>query len=87
MAAPKGHKRYGGRKKGTPNKIAGELREMVLTALNEAGGVAYLRRCARSNPPAFLSLLGRILPMQISGEGGGPVVYQVISGAVPARED
>jgi len=87
MAAPKGHRRYGGRKKGTPNKITGELREMVLTALSNKGGVKYLEEQADKNPGHFLSLLGRILPTQISGEGGGPVIYEVITGAAVARED
>jgi hypothetical protein len=63
----------GGRQKGTPNKVTKEVKEMVLEALDEAGGVAYLKARALDTPGPFLSLLGKVLPMQITGEGGGPV--------------
>lgn len=29
MAAPKGHAKYGGRKKGTPNKVTEDLRQKI----------------------------------------------------------
>ena len=38
-----------------------------------AGGQDYLQRQAELNPGAFLTLIGKVLPMQITGEGGGPV--------------
>lgn len=63
----------GGRQKGTPNKITKELKTMVLEALDGAGGVQYLTARALDTPGPFLSLLGKVLPMQITGEGGGPV--------------
>jgi len=69
----------GGRQKGTPNKVTRELREMVLEALDCAGGVKYLTE--RANDPrtasAFLSLVGKVLPMQITGSNGGPVIARV----------
>lgn len=54
-----------GRKKGTPNKITTSLKEMIVTALSEEGGVNYLRRIAREEPVAFCGLLGKIIPLQI----------------------
>jgi hypothetical protein len=75
-AAQKGQ-RFGGRQKGTPNKVNGALREAILAAADEAGGEggvqAYLLMQAKINPVAFMGLLGKILPTQLSGEGGGPV--------------
>jgi hypothetical protein len=69
-----GGKREGaGRKLGEPNKITTELKEMILDALDKAGGVEYLQQQADKSPTAFLSLIGKILPMQVSGEGGGPI--------------
>jgi hypothetical protein len=62
-----------GRPKGVPNKVNGLLRDMILQALEGAGGVEYLQQQADSNPNAFLSLIGRVLPLQVSGDGGGPV--------------
>jgi len=63
--------RRGGRQKGTPNKINGELKEMILKALNDAGGAKYLQKQANETPAAFLTLLGKVLPLPIGGEGKG----------------
>ena len=61
-----------GRKKGTPNKVTGELKSMILEALANAGGVTYLQKQADANPNAFLSLVGKVLPMTIgAGDGTG----------------
>lgn len=46
---------------------------MILQALDESGGVDYLKQRAIENPAAFMTLLGKVLPMQVTGEGGGPV--------------
>lgn len=69
MSRPK----TGGRQKGTPNKVTGELKEMILGALADAGGQEYLKTQAVVNPGPFLTLVGKVLPHQITGEGGGPV--------------
>lgn len=62
-----------GRPKGSQNKENKMLREMILQALDRNGGVEYLAMQAVKEPKAFLSLLGRVLPLQVTGEGGGPV--------------
>jgi hypothetical protein len=54
-----------GRPKGTPNKITKALKDMILGALDDNGGQAYLAEQAQKNPKAFLSLLGRVLPSEI----------------------
>lgn len=78
MAAPKGTRPPAagkGRTKGTPNKMPREVKTMVLKALDQAGGVAYLTRCAKDPKlaGAFLTLLGKVIPQQVTGPGGGPV--------------
>jgi hypothetical protein len=65
----KGEPRRGGRKKGTVNKVTREVKEMVLEALDKAGGVKYLTRQAHTNPRAFLALLSRIIPLQVKMQG------------------
>lgn len=67
-----------GRPKGAQNKENKALREMILEALDRKGGSDYLVEQADKNPKAFLSLLGRVLPLQVSGEGGGPLEISVI---------
>lgn len=68
MGAPKGHVKYGGRKKGVPNKLSGDVRAMVLSALDRAGGEDYLATQAAENPNAFMSLVGKTLPREIKAE-------------------
>ena len=79
MAAPVGHPRYGGRKKGTPNKDVADIRAMIEEALKKAGGANYLYKQSSENPTAFMSLVGRILPKDtiISGPDGGPVKHAI----------
>lgn len=72
-------KKTGGRRKGTPNKLTGEVKDMILRALAGVGGVAYLQEQAHANPGPFLALVGKVLPLQVTGKDGGPVkVAQVV---------
>ncbi len=68
---PKGV-RLGGRQKGTPNKLTGTLKEMILQSLADAGGAVYLLEQAQKNPNAYLSLVGRVLPLQVKDGGSEP---------------
>lgn len=71
--------RRGGRQKGTPNKITRDLKEMVLGALDDAGGRAYLATQAKKNPVAFLTLLGKCLPKEITGGNGKELFPQKVT--------
>jgi len=66
-----------GRPKGVPNKTTALLKDAILEAAAKAGGkdglVGYLSTQATQNPQSFLPLLGKVLPMQITGEGDGPL--------------
>ena len=67
-----GHK-TGGRHKGVPNKVTAEFKDMILTALSDAGGVDYLCSIARDQPAVFCTLLGKVLPMTVAGDPEQPV--------------
>jgi len=72
-----------GRKKGTPNKTTALLKEAILMAAQNAGDgdmVEYLTRQATMNPGPFLSLLGKVLPMQVNAEVEGGLTIKVVSG-------
>jgi hypothetical protein len=71
--AGKGRPKTGGRQKGTPNKLTADVKAMVLDALDQAGGVAYLLTQAQSNPNAFLTLVGKVLPMTVAGDPENPL--------------
>jgi hypothetical protein len=62
-----------GRKKGTPNKISSDLKAMILQALHNEGGAGYLQTVATTNPAAFCSLLGKVLPTTLAGDPDNPV--------------
>lgn len=67
-----------GRPKGSVNKTTKAVKEMILEALENKGGVEYLEKQADENPTAFLTLIGKVLPIQHTGEGGGPVQFEQI---------
>ena len=73
MAKPKGSPKSGGRKKGTPNKENKALREMIIDTLKNLGNEAWLQEQATKDPKTFISLLAKVLPTQVTGDGGGPV--------------
>ena len=58
--------RRGGRQKGTPNKATREMKEIVREAFDRAGGADYLVTIAKSDPKAFCTLLGKLIPADIN---------------------
>ncbi len=74
----KGHKTGGGSRKGKPNKTTGLLKDMILQALDGAGGVRYLQTQAEANPAAFLTLVGKVLPLQVMGDSDHPLIVKVV---------
>lgn len=80
--------RRGGRQAGTPNKVTAQLKDIILTALHEAheeGAVAYLKERATSTPAAFMTLVGKVLPLQLTGEDGGAIKMEWAERAMRAR--
>jgi hypothetical protein len=77
-----------GRKAGVPNKVTAHLKDMILTALDQAhpdGGVAYLKEQATTTPAAFMTLVGKVLPLQLTGEDGGAIKVEWATRAIKAR--
>lgn len=54
-----------GRPKGSVNKHTGAIKEMLRQALDEVGGVEYLKAQATESPTAFLGLIGKLIPAEI----------------------
>jgi hypothetical protein len=52
----------------TPNRADESFRDMVLQALELAGGARYLEKLANENPTAFLTLVTKVLPLQVKAE-------------------
>jgi hypothetical protein len=66
-----------GRPKGSPNKMQAAIKEMIVQALENKGGVEYLERQAEANPTAFMTLVGKVLPLQVSGDPEHPLVHEI----------
>jgi hypothetical protein len=70
-----------GRPKGSMNKVTAELKDMILQALDGAGGIEYLQDRAKDprTASAFLSLVGKTLPLTVKGTGAnGEHIFQKI---------
>lgn len=71
-----------GRVRGVPNKTTAVLKDAILKAAEGVGDedhdgqgtVGYMKHLARTEPVAFATLLGKVLPLQVTGDGGGPVL-------------
>jgi len=73
-----------GRPKGAMNKNSKLLKDAILEAASRAGNkfgkdglVSYLEGQAEENPTAFLSLMGKVLPLQVKADLEGEVQHVV----------
>lgn len=81
LSTGRGGKRPGaGRPKGAIDKGNALIRDMLADALSELGGVEYLVKCGQDDrtKSAFLSLIGKMMPMQVTGADDGPIQFQEI---------
>lgn len=82
-----------GRPKGSVNKTTALLKDAILKAAENVGNkvgsdglISYLEQQAVENPGPFMALLGKVLPMQVTGEDGNAISIQVVTG-VPRADD
>jgi hypothetical protein len=52
---------------------------MILGALSAVGGQRYLEEQATANPVAFMTLLGKVLPMQLTGSESREIKISVVN--------
>ena len=76
---PSAGNRGKGRVKGVPNKATKALKDMILGALDDAGGQNYLRKQSIENPTAFMTLIGKVLPTTINADLNGELKTTVIN--------
>jgi hypothetical protein len=48
-----------------PNRLTTEIKDGILEAFDQVGGVDYLVEIARRDPPTFCRLLAAIIPSEI----------------------
>lgn len=66
-------KKTGGRQKGSENKLTGLAKDNIAAVFNRLGGTAGMAAWAEENKTEFYKLYARLIPVQLTGEGGGPV--------------
>lgn len=75
-----GHKKRGGRKKGSENKLSASVKECILTAIErygqdgkgKEGMIGYFFSLC-SDKVLMTRLVEKILPMQVTGKDGGAI--------------
>lgn len=67
-------KKHAGRKLGAKNRLTLDLKESILEAFYECGGVEYLKGIAVSDPRTFVALLAKLLPSKVEASGNAVVV-------------
>jgi len=67
------------RRKGSLGQKTLAIKTMVINALEKSGGVDYLVSQAKDNPTAFLSLVGKTLPLDVhhAGQDGEEIIVRV----------
>ena len=71
-----------GRPKGSPNKVGKAAKEVIAEAAARLGGVDRIVAWAKEDPQnekAFWSsVYPKLLPLQVSGEDGGPIKASLV---------
>ena len=74
-----------GRPKGIPNRFT-KLRDEMLAAFDELGGVDGLVKWAKSDPDRqgmFYAMIARMLPKPVEVSGGGELLIRIIKQGNP----
>ncbi len=73
MAAHKGHRKTGGRSKGTPNKITASVKDVfsnVFTELqSDETNDCSLKKWAQKNPTEFYKIIAKLIPFDVTTDG------------------
>lgn len=71
-----------GRKKGVPNKTTSIAKDALAFAFDKLGGQDALVSWAVSDPDNlkifYQTIWPKLLPLQVAGEGGGPVLTEIV---------
>jgi hypothetical protein len=82
---PGGARPGAGRKKGIPNKLTGDVKAMILGALEQAGGQQYLADQAEQNPGAFMALVGKVVPKDLKVDQQGNMTFTILTSVPDAK--
>ncbi len=86
MPIAKPGERFGGRVKGTPNKLSASAKEAIQLAFEGLGGTDALIEWAKDpkNKGVFYSTIyPKLVPHEVTGANGGPVQWQAVNFGPP----
>lgn len=72
-------KKVGGRVAGVPNKVTGIAKDNITAVFIRLGGTAAMAKWAEENQTEFYRIYSRLIPTEVTGEGGGPVKFEVLA--------
>lgn len=79
-----------GRPKGVPNKATMAVKDAIAAAAEGLGGTDRLIAWAQEDPlnerAFWSSIYPKLLPLQLTGEGGGPVRFQKVERVIVRPE-
>ena len=61
-------KRWQAARRGPPEGLTANIKACIMAAFNDAGGKDYLVKVAKTDPRTFCTLLGKLLPTQVTGD-------------------
>jgi hypothetical protein len=85
--------RFGGRRKGTPNKVTAAVKDVIATAADQLGSIKRLVEWVKEDPMNERLFWGtiypKLLPLQLAGDPNNPieVVGRIERIIIGARED
>jgi hypothetical protein len=83
----RGGKREGaGRPLGVPNKLSATVKDNIITVFDDIGGIEQMSAWAKENKTQFYNMYAKLLPLQVTGEGGGPLTVEIVRFADQAPE-
>jgi hypothetical protein len=68
-----------------PNKLTANVRACIMAAFKKAGGEEYPLGVAQTDPRTFCTLLGKILPTQVTGDAPDEPVKIQVSWLAPTQ--
>ena len=78
-------RKTGGRQKGTPNKLGASAKDQIARCFDAMGGIVRMQEWAEENPTEFYKIWSKLLPLEVTGEGGDPIKMVIVTG-VPDSE-
>lgn len=65
--------KIGGRPKGAKNKLSGIAKDNIAAVFVRLGGTAAMARWAEDNMSEFYKIYARLIPQELTGQGGDPL--------------